>query len=64
MSTDTFILPDGLPTTDAAVAAEQWAAAFWQAKDALARLKAILNVECPGKFDLAFTDTVLEMGEQ
>lgn len=38
MKYDAYTLPDGLVTKDAGEAAEQWANAFFKAKDALERI--------------------------
>ena len=38
---DGYTLPDGLITTDAGHAAEQWAKAFYQVRDALERIRPI-----------------------
>ena len=38
---DAFTLPDGTITKDSASAAEQWANAFYQLKDALVRLRPV-----------------------
>jgi len=63
-----FTLPDGCVTESAADAAEQWADAFYQVKDALHRLRpvpeAILRNQPIKDLDetLAECDEALELG--
>ena len=67
---DGFILPDGFVTVDEGYAAEQWAEAFYKAKDALARIRPVPEKMIQGKpvrdLDeiLAECDKVLELGDK
>jgi hypothetical protein len=67
---DAFSLPDGTITTDAASAAEQWAAAFYMAKDVLHTIRpipeAILRGDKVRNLDevLLGCDSVLSIGEK
>ena len=64
-----FTLPDGTVTTDAAKAAELWAAAFYRAKDAIRQIRPIpgliLNNKPTRNLDEALgeCDAILGMGE-
>ena len=67
---DGFTLPDGSVTTDAGLAAEQWADAFYTVKDALSRLRTVperlINDMPIRDLDeiLAECDKVLELGDK
>ena len=67
---DAFTLPDGTLTTDAGSAAEQWAAAFYMAKDALTMLRPIPEIILRGdpvkNLDeiLAECDGILSVGDK
>jgi len=69
MAQDAYTLPDGTITTDAAASAERWAEAFYQAKDALNRIRpvpeSLLRGEPVKDLDetLAECDQVLVLGE-
>lgn len=66
---DAFTLPDGTVTADAESAAEQWATAFYMAKDALSLVRpipeAILRGKAVKNLDeiLAECDGILSVGE-
>ncbi|MCK5020116.1 MAG: hypothetical protein KAS32_23885 [Candidatus Peribacteraceae bacterium] len=67
---EAITLPDGMVTTDAAIAAEQWAKAFYQVKDALQRIRPVpeqIIRQVPIK-DLDETlsecDNVLQLGDR
>jgi len=46
---DMFTLPDGTVTSDAGSAAEQWAAAFYIARDALSVIRPVPELILGGK---------------
>lgn len=64
-----YTLPDGTITTDASSAAEQWAAAFYMAKDVIAEMRPIPEALIKGQpvrnLDevLLGCDGVLSIGE-
>ena len=66
---DAFTLPDGTMTTDAGSAAEQWAAAFYMARDVIAEIRPIpekiLRGEKVKNLDEALLgcDGILSIGE-
>lgn len=66
---EAFTLPDGTITTDAGSAAEQWAASFYRAKDALTMLRPvpekILRGQSVRNLDEILTecDGILSVGE-
>lgn len=66
---DAYTLPDGTITTDAVSAAEQWAAAFYMAKDVIAEIRpipeAILRGDTVRNLDevLLGCDGILNIGE-
>ena len=67
---DAFTLPDGTITTDAGSAAEQWAAAFYMAKDVIAEIRPVPESLIQGKpvrnLDeiLLGCDGILSIGEK
>lgn len=66
---DAFTLPDATITVDAGIAAEQWAAAFYMAKDVIAEICPILEAIMKGQpvrnLDeiLLLCDGILSIGE-
>ena len=67
---DTYVLPDGTVTFDAVLAAEYWAKAFYQAKDAIRMLRPSIDRILLGKpvrnLDeiLLVCDSILNIGEK